>query len=95
MEYKDGRCKGCIYARTMGSNGGWQFIGCTHKPYNGKWVTEIKDCPKEIIVLKEMECRECGFNTTDDNLINNSKTDQTGNHFCPECGSMAIVTEHD
>jgi hypothetical protein len=23
------------------------FLGCRHEPYKGKWVAEIKECPKE------------------------------------------------
>ena len=49
------RCKGCPYARTIytgpavGYENGqqWTFIGCTHAPYHGKWVKEIKECPKK------------------------------------------------
>lgn len=44
---KDGRCKGCEFARTINSRGNWEFIGCNHEPYKGKWVCEIKDCPKQ------------------------------------------------
>jgi hypothetical protein len=40
------RCKNCKYAREINSTpGGWKFVGCTRKPYKGKWVAEIKDCP--------------------------------------------------
>lgn len=41
---KDGRCANCEYARVV-SGGGWSFLGCYRKPYKGKWVAEIKDCP--------------------------------------------------
>lgn len=40
------RCDGCKYARTVHATGGWQFKGCYHRPYTGKWVVEIKECPK-------------------------------------------------
>ena len=46
-DYKRGRCNPCPYAEEMNSSDGWFFLGCFHKPYNGKWVAEIKDCPKE------------------------------------------------
>lgn len=46
-DYKMGRCNPCPYAEEMSGSGGWCFLGCFHKPYNGKWVVEIKDCPKE------------------------------------------------
>lgn len=42
-----GRCSGCSDCRTIYANGGWQFKGCYYKPYRGKWVVEIKDCPKK------------------------------------------------
>lgn len=42
-----GRCSGCSDCRTVYANGGWQFKGCYYKPYRGKWVAEIKDCPKK------------------------------------------------
>ena len=38
---------GCSNCRTIYANGGWQFKGCYYKPYRGKWVVEIKDCPKK------------------------------------------------
>lgn len=40
-----GRCDGCWDCRTVYANGGWSFRGCYHKPYHGKWVCEIRDCP--------------------------------------------------
>lgn len=42
-----GRCSGCPDCRTVYADGGWQFKGCYYKPYRGKWVAEIKDCPKK------------------------------------------------
>lgn len=44
---KDGRCKGCQYGKRIGATGGFQFLGCCHNPYKGKWVAEIEKCPKE------------------------------------------------
>lgn len=41
-----GRCKGCEHGRET-SAGNWSFLGCYCKPYKGKWVAEIKDCPKK------------------------------------------------
>ena len=43
----EGRCKPCESAHIVRANGGFMFLGCYHKPYKGKWVAEIKDCPKE------------------------------------------------
>ena len=49
---KTGRCDGCKYCKAVYANGGWSFLGCYCKPYRGKWVSEIKDCP-----LKERESK--------------------------------------
>lgn len=46
LEFKK-RCESCEYAREINATGDWRFIGCRHEPYKGKWVAEIKDCPKE------------------------------------------------
>jgi len=40
-----GRCQDCNYCKHI-SAGDWSFYGCQHEPYKGKWVVEIKDCPK-------------------------------------------------
>ena len=42
------RCDGCKHCKLVHSNGGFSFYGCRYKPYHGKWVAEIKDCPKAI-----------------------------------------------
>ena len=42
----DGRCKHCPFAHVVTAWGQWQFVGCYHEPYKGRWVAEIKDCPK-------------------------------------------------
>ena len=39
------RCDRCEYCKEVNCNGGFTFYGCHHKPYRGKWVAEIKDCP--------------------------------------------------
>lgn len=41
-----GRCEGCLHASIIYA-GNWSFVGCRHKPYKGKWVVEIKKCPKK------------------------------------------------
>ena len=43
----DGRCSNCGYARVVTAQDQWQFLGCYCKPYTGRWVAEIKDCPKD------------------------------------------------
>ncbi len=50
FEKKDfplGRCNPCEYAKVVIATGQWSFLGCYCNPYRGKWVAEIKDCPKE------------------------------------------------
>lgn len=42
-----GRCKGCPYADVVRGTDGFIFLGCRHAPYRGKWVAEIKECPKK------------------------------------------------
>lgn len=42
------RCKGCKYKRIVHAGGGFSFNGCYHRPYKGKWVANIKECPKEV-----------------------------------------------
>ena len=39
-------CLKCEYSHSVYANYGMKFLGCRHKPYHGKWVIEIKDCPK-------------------------------------------------
>lgn len=43
---KKQRCEGCKYCRVTDGDG-WDFYGCYHEPYKGKWVAEIKLCPKK------------------------------------------------
>ena len=47
------RCEGCKYCKRIYANGGWSFYACYHEPYHGKWVAEIKDCPKQEDIEKE------------------------------------------
>lgn len=46
-EYVKGRCDGCEYRKRVYAQGSYSFYGCYHRPYTGKRVAEIKDCPKE------------------------------------------------
>lgn len=48
-----GRCDGCRDCCIVYANGGWSFYCCYHNPYHGKWVAEIKNCPKENMERKE------------------------------------------
>ena len=42
-----GRCTGCEYSDVVrAAPTGFMFLGCRHAPYKGKWVAEIKECPK-------------------------------------------------
>jgi len=70
---KDGRCKDCEYAKIM-SAGNWSFIGRKHKPYRGKWVAEIKDCPKRNEqTANQTEPRWCTFSGAYDCPIRNQE----------------------
>lgn len=40
------RCEGCESRRIVHAQGNYSFYGCYCKPYTGKRVAEIKDCPK-------------------------------------------------
>lgn len=40
--------KECEFAEGIHAQDGFFFIGCHHEPYRGKWVREIKECPKEV-----------------------------------------------
>lgn len=40
------RCDGRKNCKLVHCNGGFSFYGCYNNPYHGKWVGEIKDCPK-------------------------------------------------
>lgn len=46
-----GRCKDCKYAKAVVATGQFRFLGCYHSPYFGKWVAEIKDCPKREVLF--------------------------------------------
>lgn len=46
VEQKKQRCDGCNKAYKRIATDGFEFIGCFQKPYRGKWVGEIKTCPK-------------------------------------------------
>ena len=52
-------CDSCKDCRVVYANGQWSFLGCYYPPYRGKWVQEIKKCPKiddaENILAAEME----------------------------------------
>ena len=44
----EGRCKNCEFVKAVTASGGMIFLGCFHNPYKGKWVREIKECPKNV-----------------------------------------------
>ena len=48
MEIKD--CKNCDHIKTVHATGGFKFKGCYCHPYKGKWIVEIKECPKKVEV---------------------------------------------
>lgn len=49
-EFQELNCSKCKYGQRTSA---WKinFIGCTHKPYKGKWVAEIDECPKNVISM--------------------------------------------
>lgn len=55
QKVRKGRCDGCKDLKVVHCNGGFSFYGCYHNPYRGKWVAEIKDCPKSTR-RKENKC---------------------------------------
>ena len=44
---KKQRCDGCGHRKRVYAQGNYSFNGCYHRPYAGKRVAEIKDCPME------------------------------------------------
>lgn len=40
------RCQGCEHRKRVYAQSDFSFWGCYHHPYTGKWVAEIKNCPK-------------------------------------------------
>lgn len=45
IRQEDARCRNCPYRHMVHANGGYHFYGCYHRPYTGKRVAEIKECP--------------------------------------------------
>lgn len=52
---KEIRCKGCEYCRPVYASDSWKFMGCYSRPYNGKWIAEVKECPKNGADMRESE----------------------------------------
>lgn len=47
------RCEGCEYRKRVYAQNNYSFYGCYHRPYIGKQVVEIKECPiKQTITSK-------------------------------------------
>ena len=46
------RCKGCNYCKKVREQNKWWFYGCYCRPYNGKWIIEIENCPREAVEEK-------------------------------------------
>lgn len=44
----DKPCAKCEHCRKVYAQDQWSFWGCYHEPYHGKWIAQIKFCPKEI-----------------------------------------------
>jgi ribosomal protein L40E len=41
------KCRLCKYAEPIQATSNFRFVGCYHHPYKGKWIAEIKECPKK------------------------------------------------
>lgn len=41
------RCEECKYNKKVYAQNNYSFSGCYHRPYTGKRVAEIKECPME------------------------------------------------
>ncbi|MCX4271893.1 MAG: hypothetical protein OSJ71_06490 [Acetatifactor sp.] len=41
------RCQDCEHRKRVYAQNNFTFWGCYHRPYTGKRVAEIKDCPKK------------------------------------------------
>lgn len=41
----NGRCKPCQYGKVVVAQNEYMFLGCYHRPFTGKRVAEIKQCP--------------------------------------------------
>lgn len=41
------KCKFCIFSIVIVKWGERKILGCTHEPYQGKRIAEIKECPKK------------------------------------------------
>ena len=40
-------CERCEFKITIHLSSNFVIMGCTHKPYKGKWVAEIDKCPRD------------------------------------------------
>ena len=41
------QCQYCDFAMFIDQWGKRKILGCKHEPYKGKWIAEIKECPKK------------------------------------------------
>jgi len=54
VELSEKPCRKCKYAkRVCAGPGNWFFTGCFYGDYHGKWVAEIKNCPKKAMRLTD------------------------------------------
>ena len=44
---KTEHCRKCKYGYRFSTGDYRWFIGCIYPPFHGRWVAEIKECPKE------------------------------------------------
>ena len=89
-EYAKGRCDGCKDRRRVHAQNNYSFYGCYHRPYTGKRVAEIKDCPKEDKRCQELEpCNLKGIEPASDKRpcigYQKSQTDDEPCEMCKRC----------
>jgi len=53
-----GRCKPCKYGKVVCAQDNYMFLGCYCRPYSGKRVSEIKDCPLVVTEKREGDGNE-------------------------------------
>lgn len=49
------RCKGCKFCLKVRVQNKYWFYGCYYRPYMGKRIIEIENCPREIVDRKKNE----------------------------------------
>lgn len=69
------RCEGCEYRKIVHAQNNFTVYGCYHHPYIGKWVAEIRECPKTEIRI----CPVC-----------NNEVDREDMDFTKDCHGITF-----